>query len=102
MVEPSPVPAVIPEDEPAADPAAPVLPREMDLTADEFVEVEQAYEHDEYVCPSPNCGKSIDTRKQIILSKPARYAHRLNDVLKCPYCGIIFSYRTLTVRVLRS
>lgn len=92
---PSPVPV-----EPSADPGTSISPREMNLDVDEFIEVAVPYPHDEYICPS--CQKPIETRKQIMLSKPARFAHMLNDVMKCPHCGIIFSYRTTVARVLRT
>lgn len=75
-------------------------PREIDLDA--FYEVPIPYPRDEFMCPSPTCGRSIELRKQIILAKPARFAHELNDVLKCPYCGIIFSPRIQYARVMRT
>ena len=86
---------------PAVDePAAAEGPRELDLTVpSDFVEVPIPYGQDEYICPS--CGQAIPTRKQINLSKPARYAHMLNDVMKCWQCSFIFSYKTTTVRVLK-
>lgn len=90
--------ATAPEDAPLD---ADIELREIDLDAAEAIEVAVPYPHDEFICPSPNCGRAIEWRKQIILSKPARYAHLLNDVLKCPYCGIIFSYKTSVARVIR-
>lgn len=76
-------------------------PREMDLTGDtpEFVEVPIPYGASEYVCPA--CEQPIQTRKQINLAKPAKFAHRLNDVMKCPNCSFIFSYKLMSARVLR-
>lgn len=56
------------------------------------------YNGDEYVCPS--CGLSIPTRKQIRLSKPARWEQALNDVFKCPFCNYIFSPKAATAHVL--
>lgn len=56
-----------------------------------------AYDHDEYICPS--CQQPIPTRRQYTLSKPARYAHLLNDIQKCPWCSFYFSYRQGTARV---
>lgn len=91
------VPAVPTAEQLAEGGLAPA--RELDLTNFEFVEVPIPYGHDEYTCPS--CGKPIPTRRQINLARPARYAHLLNDVQKCPHCSFIFSYKTVTARVLR-
>jgi hypothetical protein len=64
---------------------------------DRVREVQIPYSGDEYVCPS--CSLSIPTRKQIRLSKPARWEQALNDVFKCPFCNYIFSPRTMTAHV---
>jgi hypothetical protein len=61
-------------------------------------EVQLPYGGDDYVCPG--CQSRIPTRKQIRLSKPARWEHLLNDVLKCPFCNFIFSPKTQTARVI--
>lgn len=66
---------------------------------DRAVEVSVPYAEQEYRCPS--CERSIPTRKQNTLAKPARYAHLLNDVQKCPWCSFLFSYRTSKAVVLR-
>lgn len=57
------------------------------------------YPTKEYICPE--CKRSIPTRKQIRLAKPAQYAHTLNDVLKCPYCTFLFSPKPTQATVLR-
>jgi hypothetical protein len=48
----------------------------------------------EYICPA--CEEPIPNRRIIYLGKPAKYAHVLNDVLKCPrsVCRFIFSPRS--------
>lgn len=58
-------------------------------------EVSVPYTGREYICP--DCRKPISTRKQINMTKPADYAHLLNDVQKCPHCSFIFSYRSKAV-----
>jgi len=75
--------------------------RELNLTGElpEFVEVGVPYGHPKFICPS--CEEPIGTKQQINFAKPAPYAHQLNDVQKCPFCGFIFSYRLVTVRVIR-
>jgi DNA-directed RNA polymerase subunit RPC12/RpoP len=52
-----------------------------------------------YECPE--CKREIPTRAQIRLAKPARHEHELNDVLKCPYCSILFSPKANIATVLR-
>jgi protein-disulfide isomerase len=56
------------------------------------------YPEPEYRCPA--CERSIPTRKQIRMAKPAKYDHVLNDVLKCPWCNFIFSPRVTAAVVL--
>lgn len=63
--------------------------------AENAKEVSVPYPDPEFLCP--NCEKTIPTRLQRNLAKPARYAHRLNDVQKCPYCSFVFSYRSRAV-----
>jgi len=64
--------------------------------ADRATEVSVPYQGgSEYTCP--NCEQQIPTRKQINLAKPAKYAHILNDILKCPFCSFVFSYRSRAV-----
>lgn len=58
-------------------------------------EVSVPYAGKQYLCP--NCEQHIETRKQINLAKPAKFAHLLNEVQKCPYCSFIFSYRSKAV-----
>lgn len=58
-------------------------------------EVSVPYAGSEYICPS--CEQPIPTRKQINLARPAKYAHVLNEIQKCPYCMFIFSYRSRAV-----
>jgi hypothetical protein len=58
-------------------------------------EVAVPYAGSEYLCP--NCEQHIPTRKQINLSRPAKYAHVLNEIMKCPFCMFIFSYRSRAV-----
>jgi hypothetical protein len=53
----------------------------------------------EYVCPS--CEMPIPNDKLLILKKPPRYAHLLNDVFRCPECRLIFSYRSRAVAITR-
>lgn len=53
------------------------------------------FEGDQYTCPS--CERSIPTRMQIRMAKPARYETVLNDILKCPFCKFIFSPRNTAV-----
>lgn len=43
----------------------------------------------EYVCP--NCRAIIPTRKIVLMAKPPRFAHLLNDVIRCCYCNFIWS-----------
>lgn len=76
----------------------PVTTTELHLD-DRAVEISVPYMGVEYRCPS--CETSIPTRKQNPMAKPAKYAHMLNDVMKCPFCNFIFSYRSKAV-VLRS
>lgn len=76
----------------------PIVATELHLD-DRAVEVAVPYNGLEYKCP--NCEQMIPTRKQNNLSKPAKYAHMLNDVQKCPFCSFLFSYRSRAV-VLRS
>ncbi len=45
----------------------------------------------EYVCPQ--CEKSIPPLRTVFLSKPPKYSHVLNDVIKCANCKFIFSPR---------
>lgn len=52
----------------------------------------------EYLCPA--CEQHIPTRRQIRLSKPAKYETTLHDVLKCCYCNFIFSPKS-TATVVR-
>lgn len=93
--------AVPPSPDSDADLDRDETPRELSLLVDqEFVEVSVPYGAAEYTCPG--CEHPIKTRSQIHMAKPARFAHLLNDVQKCPHCGIIFSYKLTTVRVLRS
>lgn len=66
--------------------------------ADGAMEVPVPYPGPEYVCP--NCERKIPTRKQQNMAKPAKYAHALNDVMKCCWCSFIFSYRS-TMYILR-
>lgn len=47
----------------------------------------------EYRCPA--CENPIPTRKQIRLSKPAKYEGALNDIFKCPTCNFLFSPRNI-------
>lgn len=65
---------------------------------EEVREVPVPYNGHEYVCPS--CEQPIPTRKQIRLSKPARWENSLNDVFRCCFCGFVFSPK-LTAHVLR-
>lgn len=58
-------------------------------------EVPITHQGDMYVCPS--CEAPIPTRKQIRLSKPARYEGALNDVLKCPFCNFLFSPKATAI-----
>lgn len=103
--DPSVAEAPTVEPEVADDPAelAEVVTAELDLTDQsfEFVEVRQPYGRDMFLCPQ--CEQPIATRKQQTLAKPARFAHLLNDVMKCPNCAFIFSYKlvTTTARVIR-
>lgn len=46
-----------------------------------------------YVCP--NCELVIPTRALWTLAKPPRYAHLLNDIIKCPNCNFMFSYKPI-------
>jgi hypothetical protein len=53
----------------------------------------------EYICPA--CEQPIPNRRLIYLAKPPKYAHVLNDVLKCPSrlpsgapCRFVFSPRS--------
>lgn len=62
-------------------------------------EIPVPYSGSEYLCP--NCEQHIPTRKQINLSKPAKYAHTLNEIMKCPFCSFIFSYRSRAVVLAR-
>jgi hypothetical protein len=63
-----------------------------ELSLNEDVEeISVPYNGQEYVCP--NCEQSIPTRRQQYLARPAKYAHILNDVQKCPFCSFVFSYR---------
>jgi len=57
------------------------------------------YPEREYRCPA--CERSIPTRKQQRLAKPAAYDHLLNDVFKCPWCSFIFSPRRESATVLQ-
>lgn len=54
------------------------------------------YVGNEYVCP--NCNGVIPTRLLRTLNKPPRYAHLLNDVIRCCFCDFVFSYRGSHVR----
>jgi DNA-directed RNA polymerase subunit RPC12/RpoP len=60
---------------------------------EEVREVPVPFNGSEYICPA--CEQSIPTRKQIRLSKPARWEGALNDVFKCPYCNFLFSPRSV-------
>jgi hypothetical protein len=62
---------------------------------EEAREVPIPFNGNEYICPAPDCGRPIPTRKQQRLSKPARYEQSLNDVFKCPWCNFIFSPRSV-------
>lgn len=98
VADPSDLPQQVADERPFEPTDA---PRELNLDIDsDFIDVVLPYPKDEYVCPA--CQQSIPTRKQITLSKPARFAHLLNDIMKCPHCTFIFSYKTTTTRVLRS
>lgn len=55
------------------------------------------YPFDEFVCPK--CERKIPTRNQYILAKPAKFAHLLNDVLRCPFCSFDFSYKQPTRKI---
>jgi hypothetical protein len=50
----------------------------------------------EYICP--NCRAVIPTRKIVLMAKPPRFAHLLNDIIRCCYCNFLFSYRGLSIR----
>lgn len=65
---------------------------------DEAREVPVPFNGSEYVCPS--CEQAIPTRRQIRMSKPARWEQALNDVFKCPFCNFVFSPK-LTAHVIR-
>lgn len=65
------------------------------IKAENAREISIPYPGDEYTCP--NCEAMIPTRKQRTLSKPAKYSHMLNDVMKCPFCSFVFSYRMRAV-----
>lgn len=54
------------------------------------------YVGNEYVCP--NCRGVIPTRLLRPLNKPPRYAHLLNDIIRCCFCDFVFSYRGSHVR----
>lgn len=54
------------------------------------------YRGNEYICPQ--CRSVIPTRKLILMAKPPRFAHLLNDIIKCCYCNFLFSYRGLPIR----
>jgi hypothetical protein len=71
------------------------VPAERLIQASGAREISVPYSGTEYTCPS--CEMKIPTRKQRPMSKPAKYAHMLNDVLKCPYCSFVFSYRLRAV-----
>lgn len=43
----------------------------------------------DYLCPQ--CERLIPTRKQRLYAKPAKFAHVLNDIIRCPHCEFIFS-----------
>ena len=58
------------------------------------VEIPVPYSGSEYSCP--NCERKIPTRKQMNMAKPAKYAHMLNDIQRCPWCSFLFSYRDRT------
>ena len=60
---------------------------------EEAREVPVPFTGSEYVCPS--CDRAIPTRKQIRLSKPARWEQSLNDIFKCPWCNFVFSPRSV-------
>lgn len=53
------------------------------------------YRGNEYVCP--NCRSVIPTRKIALMAKPPRFAHLLNDIIRCCYCNFLFSYRRESV-----
>ena len=84
----------LPEVPPEVGPAPTSLPVGVEAISDlELNEVAkrvtQPYPEVEYRCPA--CERSIPTRKQIRLAKPAKYDHLLNDVLKCPWCNFLFA-----------
>lgn len=53
-------------------------------------QVSMPYIGEQYICP--NCEKEIPTRKQRNMAKPAKYAHLLADVQRCPFCSFTFAY----------
>ncbi len=91
------LPEVPPEIVPPEALAAHEPASSLDLHED-AVRVTLAYPEQEYRCPA--CERSIPTRKQIRLAKPAKYDHLLNDVHKCPWCNFIFSPKVTTATLL--
>lgn len=68
--------------EPQSPPPRSAGTAEFDLTQSQAERLVEQYPDEEYLCPA--CEQRIPTRMQVRLAKPARYAERLNDVLKCP------------------
>lgn len=60
-------------------------------------ELEPPLSGNRYVCP--NCCKAIPTRQLVTLAKPPRFQHLLNDIIKCPHCNFMFSYKPLHLSV---
>lgn len=58
-------------------------------------EVSVPYVGQAYVCP--RCRREIPVDQLITLGKPAEFAHLLNSINRCPYCRLIFSYRSRAV-----
>ncbi len=58
------------------------------------------YVGNEYVCP--NCNGIIQTYLLRTLFKPPSYAHLLNDIIKCCFCGFFFSYHGVPIRAVKT
>lgn len=90
-------PSALPADQEegvAPDPGIPTSILRMDQRA---VEVATPYVGQAYVCP--RCRREIPVENLITLGKPPEFAHLLNTIHRCPYCRLLFSYRSRAVVV---